>query len=532
MRTLSRQLVSLLVAAFLSAGCSQNSSESQSPAASQAQLRELTVLLASDSSGSWPTGLDPAHNVTGGANLSIMNAIFGGLFQLTSEADGSNPRIVGILASGYEMTDEGRTLLIRLRPGVKFSDGTPLDASAVRLNVERALDAACACLRWPWRETDRVTTPDELTVALHFRQPYPAIINTLPASSINWPASPAAIAATPADQFKLKPIGAGPFRIVSNEISSRLVLERNPLYLEEGRPLLDRLVFVSIGSEQAAYLSLLAGDAHVAEGLSSTSLIAEAMKNEKLKVTHLPPTSPYVVQLNTRIPPLNDKRVREALYYATDTEAIRHGIFNGWYPASQSFTAPGGLFHHETVPGYRTFDLEKARALVKEVGKVKLKLGTIKSAVAIQVITALQSQWKNAGIDVEIETYELATLVSEFRSAKWMAMLQTAGSYDPDAASGVSARFLSSAILSGVNDPKLDKLILQAAETTDPAKRDALYAETARYISDQAYAPFILAFAPAQVMVKGVEGPGLSTKIPPILLNTGVLWHEVRRVAD
>jgi peptide/nickel transport system substrate-binding protein len=261
--------------------------------------------------------------------------------------------------------------------------------------------------------------------------------------------------------------------------------------------------------------------------MTSTPLIELAKSEPTVTVTQQPPTAVYTVQLNTMRPPLNDLRVREAIYYATDVDAIRRGLFHSWYPASQSFVGPGGLFYHERVPGYRTFDIERARAIVAEVGGIELKLGTIRTFVAEQVITALQSQWQAAGIKVSIESYELGGMIQTFRSGEWQAMLQTAGSFDPEAGGGVSFRFRSDQPYTGVRDPELDRLLLDAAGTVDPSVRDDLYLEAAKRISDNAYAPFLFAFGPAQVSVKRLAGPGLTTKIPSIMVNTAVFWQDV-----
>jgi peptide/nickel transport system substrate-binding protein len=234
-----------------------------------------------------------------------------------------------------------------------------------------------------------------------------------------------------------------------------------------------------------------------------------------------------VIQLNTKIPPFNDKRAREAIYYATNGEAIRQGLFKGAYPLSQSFTADGGLFHHPTVPGYRTHDLEKAKALVQQLGGLTVDLGTLKAYVADQVNTALQTQWEAAGIKTTIHSEQLQGLIQNFIGGKWQAMLQTAGAWDPAVGVGVGFRFSSGVPFSGVSDPTIDDLLRQAAQSTDPAQRDTLYQQVGQRISDEAYAPFILAFAPASVVTKNVHGPGLTTLIPPVVVNTAILWDEV-----
>ena len=488
-----------------------------------------TVLLEAGWNGSWPAGLDPATNTTARANLSMMNAIFGGLFQLNAEDDGSNPRIEGVLATGYTIEDEGKTVVIRLRRGVTFSDGTPFDADAVRFNIKRSLASSCTCAprNWPWDRENPVTAPDDFTVRLQFVRPYGAAINAFPVSNINWIASPTALRELGESRFKLTPVGAGPFRVVSNQLSSRLVLERNPLYWETGRPYLEGLVFQSIGNEQAALQALLAGSAHAFEGMTSTPLIQSAMNNSQVRLTLQPATSPYMIQLNTLRPPFDDQRARDAIYYATDVDAILHGLFSDLYPPSQSFTGPAGLFHYAHVPAYREYDLAKARAIVDELGGLQVTLATLRSFVAEQVITALQSQWQMAGIEVTIEVQELSTQIRAFQSGKWESMLMAIGSYDPEAGPGLSFRFHSEGAYTGVRDETLDRLIVDAAGAVDPSERGMLYLAAGKHLSDSAYAPFLFAPSRAQVTVPALHGPGLTTKIPPVFINTGVLWPEV-----
>lgn len=491
---------------------------------------ELTVLEDSAFTGGWPSGLDPATNTTGGANISQMSAIYGGLFQLRADggdSDGSDAEVKPHQAESYELLDGGKTVKITIREGITFTDGTPFDAEAVAFNFRRDVDSPCTCSpTWPLAEQDGITVEDERTVVLRFTRPYAAVINSFPVSNVNWIASPTALEQAGEEKFKINPVGAGPFKVVSNKLSSELVLERNPDYFKEGLPYLDKLTFKSVGGDQPAYQALLAGQGDAYEGLSTTPLLEQARSNDQLTVTVQPATSPYVIQLNTKAKPFDDKRAREAIYYATDFEAIAEGLFKGLYPVSQMFTGPGGLFHHETVPGYRTHDPAKAKQLVDELGGLSVELGTLGSYVAQQVMTALQTQWQEAGIKVKVDTYQLSTLVQQFNSGKWQAMLQTAGAWDPAAGVGVGFRFSSQSPFSGVADQQLEDLLNEAAASVDPRERDELYQRAGKYISDNAYAPFGLAFAPANLAVEGVHAPGLTTKIPPIVVNPGVIWEE------
>ncbi|WP_043841551.1 ABC transporter substrate-binding protein [Amycolatopsis taiwanensis] len=530
-KTRISQILALFSVAFVVAACggSGQAGSSDTPAGPPQRGGTLTVLELGSYSGAWPSGLDPATNTTGGANLSQMNAIFGGLFALVADDDGGNARVEPSLASGYELSPDGKTLRIIIRDGVKFSDGTPFDAEAVAFNFRRNIKSTCTCApKWPLVETDPITTEGN-TVVVKFTRPYAAVINAFVVSNVNWIASPTALEKMGEEQFKISPVGAGPFTVERDVLSSELALSRNPNYFKQGQPYLDKLIFKASGGDQPAYQALQAGQAQAQayEGMSTVPLIDQAQSNKNLTVTLQPPTSPYVIQLNTKTAPFNDQRAREAIYYATNADAIAKGLFKDRYPNAQTFIGPGGLFYQPTVPGYRTYDLEKAKALVQELGGLTVDLGTLKSYVADQVNTALQSQWEAAGIKVNMHSDELNALIGNFNSGKWQAMLQTAGAWDPAAGVGVSFRFSSTAAFSGVADPQLDDLLNQAAASLDPAQRQSLYDQAGKLISDKAYAPFMLAFAPANLAVKGVHGPGLTTRIPPVLVNTGVQWDSV-----
>ena len=134
----------------------------------------------------WDRGLDPASG--GAAPAAFEDAIYGNLFRLTP-AGGIEP----MLASGYQVSGGGTVITISLRPGVKFQDGTPLNAQAVAWNIQRDLSTPCVCspvTSWPPLAKNGITTPDAQTVVLHFTRPYAAVMATLIGSSVNHIASP------------------------------------------------------------------------------------------------------------------------------------------------------------------------------------------------------------------------------------------------------------------------------------------------------------------------------------------------------
>ena len=522
--------LALAVSCVALAACGGSSSSSSSAGGKTGVVNakpggSLTVLLNSGYEGAWPTGLDPATNTNGAANQDLMNSIYGNLFEL-----GAGGKITSDLASGYSFADGDKTLTIHIRPGVKFTDGTPFNAAAVEYNFTRDIASPCTCspkgAGWPLAKIG-VTTPNASTVQLHYLQPFAPAVDDFIDSDVNWIASPTALKKMGGQAFKITPVGAGPFVVVSDHLSSQLVLKKNPNYWQAGHPLLDQLTFKSIGGDEAAYEAMLAGQAQAYVDMSTPAIIKESKSNSALTVTQQSSTSPYDLQLNTSIPPFNNRLAREAIYYATDTQSIATHIFDNQFPITQSFTGPGGLFYEPTIPGYRTYDLAKAKALVKQLGGLTVSLDTINVLVATQTTEALQSQWAQAGIKATIHSYDLAPLIQQFQSGKWQGFVQTAGSWDPAAGVGVYFRFGSKSPFSGVHDPKLDGLLLQAAGTLASSPRAKLYASAAKYISDQADGPFLFAWAPSQIAKRGVSGPGLTTPLPAVVVSANVLWEDV-----
>ena len=147
--------------------------------------------------------------------------------------------------------------------------------------------------------------------------------------------------------------------------------------------------------------------------------------------------------------------------------------------------------------------------------------------VATQVIQALASQWEQAGIKVKLHNYDLAQLIQAF-GGKWQSMLQTAGSYDPAAGVGVAFRYSSMSPFSGIKDKKLDGMMAPGGRRARPGTSARSTTSTWRkYMSDDSISPFLFSFAPANVVVKGVQGPGLTTKLPAIVVTPTIPWEDV-----
>lgn len=469
----------------------------------------------------WSLGLDPA---TGGAAPSIYeNAVFGQLFRLTPSGG-----IEADLAAGYSVSGGGTVLTISLRPGIKFTDGTPLNAAAVAWNIKRDLatpSTASPVGSWPpLAKSGGITTPNATTVVLHFSAPYAPLVATLIGSDVNHIASPAAYAKMGEKKFQVMPVGAGPFMMVSNLVNHQIVMKKNPGYFKKGQPYLDKLEFTTVSDDQTAYEALQSGTGQAAQ-MTTPSIIAQAKGNSAFSTLVTRGSTPTMVQLNTAAPPFNSKLARQAIYYATDSAAIAQHLFNGMFPTAESFLGPGDLFYQPTVPGYLGYNLAKAKQVVSRLGGMSISLFGPNDPLSTETLQALAQMWGQAGIKVTVHPYSLVGQIQAF-SKPWQAALQANGAWDPGISDGLPFRFLSTAPFSGVHDKALDSMMAQANRTLNTAQRAADYHNIAKYIASQAYAPFLVAVAPVSVTASDVHGPGLSTSIPVISTVINPYWDE------
>jgi len=516
---LAAPVILVTVGAVILSGCG-SSGTSPTSSASKAPTRggSLTVLEGDSFAGAWP-GLDPATDTDGAANQSYMDAIFGQLYQL-----GQGGTWLPDLATNISAVDGGKTWVFTLRKGVTFSDGTAFNAQAVAYNWARDLKSTCSC-KPEFLSPPTITVTGPYTIELKLSYVDAPLLADLQDDIFDWIASPTAIKTMGETAFALKPVGAGPFTVVSDSPSSELVLKANPHYWQKGLPYLKTLIFKPVLDDETALKDLESGAAQAYEGMSTPSL-APAFKAHFTTTTE-PSTSPYDIQLNTKIAPFNNIKAREAIYYATDTLLLDSRLFGDAYPVTQSFTASAGLFYEPTVPGYITYNLAKAKALVKDVGGISISLKTITSPVAQTLDEGLAEMWEAAGMKVSLQNYDLTGLISVFLSGKWQAFLQTAGAWDPEGGVGVAFRFGSTSPFTGVHDPKIDSLLAQAGGTLSMALRKQYNDELNAYIAKEAYGPFLFPIAGYNIAEHGVYGPGLTTPIPSMAVLPEILWQYV-----
>ena len=484
----------------------------------------LTVLETAGGIGDWPQGLTPWNNSLSAEDEPMEDAVYGQLF-----TESPTGQVQPDLATGYKFLNGGKTVELFLRHGVKFSDGTPFNAQAVAWNIQQDLNPANACIcdtSFPVAKplASNIVAQGKYTVVMHLSQPfYPILTAFSQISSPDWIASPTAYKKMGAKAFALKPVGAGPFEVVSDNLNTQLTLKKNPNYWQKGHPYLNQLIFKTVGSAEAGYEALQAGQGQVEQQLTQVSVVQAAQQNQNVRVVASPGVGTYSLQLNTKTAPFNNIKAREAIYYAIDESALNKVVAGGLGSVSETGDGPASLYPLTKVPGYRTYNPAKAKALVNQIGGLNF---TIIGTAQFQTLEeALVSEFENAGMHVTITTDTLEQEVNAFMHNSWAAVPGGAGGLDPElGAGGLAWRVQSTGPFTGIDNTYLNTLVNQGTAESSHTARTATYTKLYKYLSDNALMPFTVSEPLWNVVNPAAMGPGLSK---PMANNYLIQWPDV-----
>lgn len=471
------------------------------PASAQKQGGSITVGLELDI-----PGFDPLKvGVFDTAALTAASALFDTLTTLDDKSV-AQPK----LALSWDHSEDFKTWTFKLRPGVKFTDGTPLNAEAMKANFDRQKDPAnkCRCAFYISYIRD-VQAPDELTVVYNLNDPqvnFPALQSY--ASQNAAVQSPTAWK-TKGEDYNRNPVGTGPYILKSWAAGDRMVLERNPDYWNKGRPYLDRIVLKPLPDAQSRFASLQSGEADVIwDDEADADNIQKAQKDPKLKVHTYAGSGASVAAFNTKVAPFDDVRVRQALVMAIDRKKMSQALTNGLArPASNPYG--DGSWVKCKDDGALPYDIEKAKALIKDYGKpVDFKAIFTASPRGRATGQIFQQFWKQAGANMEIEQIDQAS----FPPRAFMRQFQVIGwrivdLADPDIQMYANFHTGSPVALANYSNPELDKLLEHARVTADQDKRNDDYCAISRLINKEAIWYWIFQntyYAMSNTKVKGL----------------------------
>jgi peptide/nickel transport system substrate-binding protein len=383
------------------------------------------------------------------------------------------------LAEKWEVSPDGKTWTFHLRKGVKWQGGYgELTAQDVVDSYQRIMDPKTGS-RWKGELSvvDKIEATDPLTVVFHLKSPNSAFLHTVVAYRQGFITKKEVVAKYGQD-YGRNPVGTGAYTLEKWVPGTEVVLKANDDYYE-GKPPIKTITFVVIPDENVRMLALQNGEVDIAMGLVNPEIRKQIVGNKDLDTGEVAAPSVHGLILNTRTKPLDDPKVRQALYMAIDREAIADEIMGGLAQAAYSELAPAYLGHTQNVPKYE-YNPEKSKQLLAEAGYAKGFELTIYwlNTTSNEILAAIQDNWKAIGVTLKVNPVDGATWVKAMGKGEAPVIWFAATRSDP--ATFYQTFFHSAAFPPGLNGAfyaGADQLIDAGAREMDPEKRKAIYAQ-------------------------------------------------------
>lgn len=477
MRALGRTVVLTLVMALFAAVAA-------GPA--HADKKTLVVALNQD-----PDILDPSL-----ARTYVGRIVFAAMCEKLYEIDdtlGIHPQLAAALP---EISDGGKTVTIRLRPGVKFNDGTPMDAEAVKFSLDRHRELKGSTRRSELAPVTAVEAVDPLTVRIRLKAPFAPLLATL-SDRAGMPISPTAARAL-GDKFGTAPVCVGPWRFVERVPQDRIVVEKSSHYFDPGQARFERIIFRVIPDDNVRLANLRSGDIDVMHLVSPTD--ASSLRREgRFVVSSVTGLGYQGITINIAnktgkqnppgdlgTPLANDPRVREAFELAIDREAVNQVAWDGQYTVGCTPISPASPFYDKSrkCPGR---DVAKARQLLAAAGVgggYSLEMTIVNNPQQRRVGEIIQGMAREAGFNVSLRPSEFASALKESDAGQHQAFLiGWSGRVDPDGNMHQSHTCGGSLNQTNVCDEAIDALLNKAREVSDHAGRAELYRQAVEKIA-------------------------------------------------
>jgi peptide/nickel transport system substrate-binding protein len=415
------------------------------------------------------------------ATTYVGRIVFAGLCDKLFDLD-EKLNIVPQLATGYEWADD-KTLVIHLRPGVKFQNGEVLDAAAVKYTLERDLTMPGSFRKSEISSIDHVEVVDPATVRIVLKSPSGAFLAQLTdrAGMILPPKATEAAG----KEFAAHPVCSGPFKFVERVPQDHVTLERFADYWDAKNIHFDKVVYQVLGESSVRLANLKAGTVDIAEYVVPTD--AAAVKADpKLRLVVSDALGYFAITNNLANGPQannpygQNALVRQALDLAIDRAALVKVVYNDMYTPTVQAVPSTSPFYDAALPVPQR-DVAKAKELLRQAGvslPVKLELLTFNDPDILQASEVIQSMAAEAGFDVHLQAMEFASSLQASQRGEFQAyMIGWSGRVDID---GNTFSFLHSAQGNNAGhyaNATVDKLLEDARGSTDVAKRRALYAQ-------------------------------------------------------
>ena len=459
------------------------------PLAATAQAKKDAVVLAMTLE---PPGLDP----TAGAASAIAEIVQYNIFETLTKIN-SDGTVSPLLAEKWEVSPDLKTYTFTLRKGVKFQNGEPFNANAVRFSFERAGgEKSTNKDKRTFAMMDRVAVIDDYTVVILNKQLDPDFLFLMGQAT--------AIIVEPksADTNATKPVGTGPYQLSAWAKGSSVTLTKWDAYRNAAAIKMKKVTFRFISDTAAQVAALLAGDVDAFVRVTPRS-VPQFKGNAKFQVVVSGSRAKTILAINNKKKPLDDVRVRRAICAAIDRKAVIEGAGDGYGAPIGSHYVPGAFGFVDTT-GVNPFNIDKAKALLAEAGiKTPLTLSLVlpPPPYARQGGEVIAAQLAKIGIVAKIENVEWA---------QWLSGTYTNKNYDLTIISHVEpfdlGNYAKPGYYWGYESPKFTELFDKLQNAPRAADRAKLLGDAQRMLANEAVHGFL--YQPQWITVanKGLKG--------------------------
>ncbi|QOQ83126.1 MULTISPECIES: ABC transporter substrate-binding protein [Comamonas] len=466
------------------------------PAMAQAKKDSVTLAMTLE-----PPGLDP----TAGAASSIAEVVLYNVFETLTKIN-SDGSVSPLLAESWEVSSDLKTYTFRLRKDVKFQNGEPFNAAAVKFSFDRA--AADKSTNKDKRTFANLSTKvaDEHTVVLTNQEIDPDFLFMMgQATSI-------VVEPKSATTNASKPVGTGPYKLAAWAKGASVTLTAWPGYRSTQSIRIKRAVFRFIPDPAAQVAALLAGDVDAFPRVSPRS-VPQFKANARFQVVVSNSRAKTILAINNARKPLSDIRVRRAIAAAIDRKAVIAGAADGYGVPIGSYYVPTAFGYVDTT-GVNPFDLEKAKALMAEAGvktPLTLTMTLPPAPYARQGGELIAAQLAKIGIQLKLQNVEWA---------QWLSGTYTNKNYDLTIISHVEpfdlGNFAKPDYYWGYQSQEFNELFDKIKHTPRPADRARLLGDAQRLLAHDSVHGFL--YTPQWVTVANQKLRGL-WKDMPVFVN-------------
>lgn len=432
---------------------------------------------------SMPTNLDPRIG-TDAFSEHIDYLLFDGLLQRDDHLN-----LAPDLAEHWEMPDS-QTYIFHLRHGVRFSDGQPLTSADVKFTFDSIRGGAIKTVkRGAFALVDAITAPDPWTVIFHLRAPYASFPLNLTRQAVG------VVPRNAGPDFARHPVGTGPFQLVRMVADEEILVQRNAAYFD-GAPTLERVRFRIVPDALVRALELRKGSGDLEYNSLTPDMVNALGSDAHIEVERAPGTALAYVAFNFDDAVLKHRQVRQALAYATDRGALIKYLLRGQARPANDLLPPSHWAYDANITDYN-YDPARANSLLDAAGfprgsdgiRFRLELKTSTEESTRLIAAALQNQWHQVGVQLDLHSLEFATFYADItRGSFELYTLRWLGAnLDPDIFDYV---FSSTKVPpAGANrghyhNGQLDVLLEQARVTSDQEKRKQILGQIQSIVAD------------------------------------------------